>query len=87
VKARHDYGVLIFTLTFAIVTVSSYRVEDLTEFALERVTTIVVGAAISLFTTIFIFPIWAGEDVQELTAANLDKLAEFLEGTICIAYV
>jgi hypothetical protein len=37
--------------------------------------------ATCLFTTIFIFPIWAGDDRHMLAAGNLDKLAEFLEGT------
>ncbi|XP_066350376.1 aluminum-activated malate transporter 1-like [Miscanthus floridulus] len=79
-KARYDYGVMIFILTFAMVAVSSYRVDELLEFAHERVTTIAVGVAICLFTTLFIFPIWAGEDLHKLAAGNLDKLAEFLEG-------
>ena len=81
VKARYDYGVTIFILTFSLVAVSSYRVEDLIEFAHERVTTIAVGVATCLFTTVFVFPVWAGEDLHNLAAGNLDKLAEFLEGT------
>ncbi|KAG2566160.1 hypothetical protein PVAP13_7NG210900 [Panicum virgatum] len=81
VKARYDYGVIIFILTFALVTVSSYCVEDLIEFAHERLTTILVGVAACLFTT-FVFPIWAGEDLHNLAATNLDKLAEFLEGIL-----
>ncbi|CAL5067659.1 unnamed protein product [Urochloa decumbens] len=80
VKARCEYGVIIFLLTFVMVTVSSYRVENLIEYAHERVTTIMVGVATCLFTTVFVFPIWAGEDLQKLAAGNLDKLAEFLEG-------
>jgi uncharacterized membrane protein YccC len=72
---------MIFILTFAMVAVSSYRVDELLEFAHERVTTIAVGVAICLFTTVFIFPIWAGEDLHKLAAGSLDKLAEFLEGT------
>ncbi|CAL5017080.1 unnamed protein product [Urochloa decumbens] len=80
VKARYEYGVIIFILTFAMVTVSSYRVENLIEYAHERLTTIMVGVATCLFTNVFVFPIWAGEDLQKLAAGNLDKLAEFLEG-------
>ncbi|CAL5017079.1 unnamed protein product [Urochloa decumbens] len=80
VKARYDYGVTIFLLTFSLVGVSSYRVEEIIELAHERFTTIAVGVAICLFTTVFIFPIWAGEDLHKLTTGNLDKMAEFLEG-------
>ena len=81
VKARYDYGVLIFKLTFAMVAVSSYRVEDPIEFAHERITTMAVGVAICLLTTVLVFPVWASEDLHSLAAGNLDKLAQFLEGT------
>ncbi|KAL6840907.1 hypothetical protein ACP4OV_029167 [Aristida adscensionis] len=80
IKARYDYGVIIFILTFSLVAVSSYRVRDLLQFAHQRFTTITVGVAICLLTTIFVFPVWAGEDLHRLAAGNLDRLAEFLEG-------
>ncbi|KAK3144805.1 hypothetical protein QOZ80_4AG0318160 [Eleusine coracana subsp. coracana] len=80
VKARYDYGFTIFILTFSLVAVSSYRVEELIELAHQRFTTILVGVGVCLFTSIFIFPIWAGEDLHSLAVNNLDKLAEFLEG-------
>jgi uncharacterized membrane protein YccC len=79
-KARYDYGVMIFILTFTMVAVSSYRVDELLEFAHERLTTVAVGVTICLFTTLFVFPIWAGEDLHNLAADSLEKLAEFLEG-------
>uniref|UniRef100_A0A0D9W4T8 Uncharacterized protein n=1 Tax=Leersia perrieri TaxID=77586 RepID=A0A0D9W4T8_9ORYZ len=80
IKARYDYGVTIFILTFSLVAVSSYRVEELIQLAHQRFSTIVVGVATCLCTTIFVMPVWAGEDLHKLAAANLDKLAEFLEG-------
>ncbi|KAL6851565.1 hypothetical protein ACP4OV_020498 [Aristida adscensionis] len=80
VKARYEYGVVVFILTFSLVAVSSYRVEDLIQLAQQRFTTIATGVAICLFTNIFVLPVWAGEDLHELAAGNLDNLAEFLEG-------
>ncbi|KAL6650635.1 hypothetical protein ACP70R_009560 [Stipagrostis hirtigluma subsp. patula] len=80
IKAKYDYGVIIFILTYSLVAVSSYRVEDIFKFAQQRFTTIVIGVAACLSTSVFVFPIWAGEDLHKLAAANLDKLAEFLEG-------
>jgi uncharacterized membrane protein YccC len=81
VKARYDYGVTIFILTFSLVAVSSYRVEELIRLAHQRFSTIAIGVATCLFTAIFVCPVWAGEDLHNLAAANLDKLADFLEGT------
>lgn len=80
IKARFDYGVSIFILTFSLVAVSSYRVEELVPLAIQRTATILVGVAICLGTTVLVFPVWAGEDLHKLAAGNLDKLAEFLEG-------
>ncbi|RWV88097.1 hypothetical protein GW17_00049847 [Ensete ventricosum] len=80
IKARYDYGVTIFIMTFSLVTVSSYRVDELMQLALQRVSTIVVGVATCLCTSIFVFPVWAGEDLHKLVAADLEKLANFLEG-------
>lgn len=80
IKARYDYGVTIFILTFSLVAVSSYRVDELIQLALQRVSTIVVGVATCLCTSIFVFPVWAGEDLHKLVAADLEKLANFLEG-------
>ncbi|CAD6260964.1 unnamed protein product [Miscanthus lutarioriparius] len=45
VKARYDYGVTIFILTFSLVAVSSYRVDELIRLAHQRFSTIVVGVA------------------------------------------
>ncbi|KAK3142653.1 hypothetical protein QOZ80_4BG0349530 [Eleusine coracana subsp. coracana] len=80
IKARYDYGVTIFILTFSLVAVSSYRVEELIKLAHQRFSTIVVGVLTCLATTVFVFPVWAGEDLHKLAAGNLDKLAGFLEG-------
>ncbi|KAG0494442.1 hypothetical protein HPP92_005436 [Vanilla planifolia] len=80
IKARYDYGVTIFILTFSLVAVSSYRVDELIKLAHQRLSTIAIGVATCIATSIFVFPVWAGEDLHKLVALNLDKLACFLEG-------
>ncbi|KAH7680723.1 Aluminum-activated malate transporter protein [Dioscorea alata] len=80
VKKRYDYGVTIFILTFSLVAVSSYRVEDILEFAHRRLSTIALGVAVCITISTFIFPVWAGGDLHHLTSTNLDKLANFLHG-------
>ncbi|XP_039117184.1 aluminum-activated malate transporter 1-like [Dioscorea cayenensis subsp. rotundata] len=80
VKKRYDYGVTIFILTFSLVAVSSYRVDEVIPLAHQRASTIAVGVATCLCTTFFVFPVWAGEDLHKLTATNLEKLACFLQG-------
>ncbi|CAN1772452.1 Aluminum-activated malate transporter 8 [Linum perenne] len=80
IKARYDYGVLIFILTFALVTVSGYRVDELLTLAEQRVVTIIIGGATCMVVSICICPVWAGEDLHKLVSSNIDKLGCYLEG-------
>ncbi|MED6111715.1 hypothetical protein PIB30_054892 [Stylosanthes scabra] len=80
IKARYDYGVVIFILTFSLVTVSGYRVTQLFQLANQRLATILIGGATSMLVSIFISPVWAGEDLHNLVASNIDKLANYLQG-------
>ena len=82
IKARYDYGVLIFILTFSLVAVSGYRVDELVVLAHQRLTTIIMGGATCMLIAIFISPVWAGEDLHRTVASNLEKLATYLEGTL-----
>ncbi|GMI95595.1 hypothetical protein like AT3G11680 [Hibiscus trionum] len=79
-KARYDYGLLIFILTFSMVAVSGYRVDELVLLAHRRLCTIILGGATCMLISIFICPVWAGEDLHKAVASNLEKLATYLEG-------
>ncbi|CAK9320213.1 unnamed protein product [Citrullus colocynthis] len=80
IKARYDYGVLIFILTFCLVSVSGYRVEKIVELAHQRLSTILIGGATCIFISLFICPVWAGETLHNTIASNIEKLANYLEG-------
>ncbi|XP_022756029.1 aluminum-activated malate transporter 2-like isoform X3 [Durio zibethinus] len=41
---------------------------------------IVLGFFVFLQVSIFLFPVWAGEDLHNLIASNMEKLGSFLEG-------
>ncbi|KAL4611227.1 hypothetical protein ACB092_08G107600 [Castanea dentata] len=79
-KTRYDYGLLIFILTFSLVSVSSYREDKVLRMAHQRVTTIIVGSFIAIATCICIRPVWIGEELQNLVANNIEKLGNFLQG-------
>ncbi|XP_044970438.1 aluminum-activated malate transporter 10-like [Hordeum vulgare subsp. vulgare] len=82
VKARFDYGVTIFILTYSLVAVSGYRVESLLALAQQRVCTIGIGIFMCLCVCVLICPVWAGQELHGLTARNMDKLAGAVEACV-----
>ncbi|KAM3266305.1 hypothetical protein P3L10_003299 [Capsicum annuum] len=80
IKKKYDYGTVIFVLTFSLVVVSSYRIEDILQFAQRRITTILIGVSTVMVISMVVHPVWAGEDLVKLVSVNLEKLANSLEG-------
>lgn len=80
IKARYDYGLIIFILTFSLVSVSAYRDDGVLDIARSRLSTIIIGSCIAIFVCICIFPVWIGEDLHNLVAANMEKLGNSLQG-------
>ncbi|KAF9675240.1 hypothetical protein SADUNF_Sadunf09G0011500 [Salix dunnii] len=79
-KARYDYGLLIFILTFCLISVSGYRVDEVLDMVYSRISTIVIGGLTAVFVCVGICPVLAGDDLNKLAAANIEKLGVFLEG-------
>lgn len=85
IKATYDYGVILFILTFTLVTVYGFRadsVENDLHIAWERLATVLIGGATCIIISTCIFPVWAGEDLHNSVASNLEKLANYLEGKL-----
>ncbi|GAA0170907.1 transporter [Lithospermum erythrorhizon] len=79
-KARYDYGLLIFILTFCLISVSGYRDDEVLNMAHKRLSTVLIGGSTALAICILVCPVWAGEDLHNRVANNIDKLGTFLEG-------
>ncbi|VFR03006.1 unnamed protein product [Cuscuta campestris] len=80
VKARYDYGLVIFILTFCLISISGFRNEEIVNLAHKRFSAIAIGASICVIVSICVFPVWAGEDLHNLVADNLELLGFFLKG-------
>lgn len=80
VKARFDYGAMIFILTFSLVSISGYRVEELVMMAQNRASTVAIGISLVILVSMLCWPVWAGDHLHNQTINNLDKLANSLEG-------
>ncbi|KAL5224459.1 hypothetical protein ABZP36_011098 [Zizania latifolia] len=82
VKSRFDYGVTIFILTYGLVAVSGYRVEELLDRAQQRMATIGIGIVICLSICVLISPVWNGQELHLVTVRNMEKLAGAVEGCV-----
>ncbi|XP_010439919.1 PREDICTED: aluminum-activated malate transporter 12 [Camelina sativa] len=82
IKKNYDYGVVIFLLTFNLITVSSYRVDSVITIAHDRFYTIAVGCGICLFMSLLVFPIWSGEDLHKTTVGKLQGLSRSIEACV-----
>ncbi|XP_028219700.1 aluminum-activated malate transporter 12-like [Glycine soja] len=82
IKKNYDYGVLIFLLTFNLITVSSYRIDNVWNIAKDRMSTIAIGCGLCLVMSILVFPNWSGEDLQNNTITKLEGLANSIQ--VCV---
>ncbi|KAK7261168.1 hypothetical protein RIF29_27473 [Crotalaria pallida] len=80
-KVRYDYGLIIFILTFCLVSLSDEKENHkMLEIAHERILTIIIGSFIAVMVSICICPVWIGEDLHNQIAGNIEKLGDFFEG-------
>jgi hypothetical protein len=82
IKRRYDYGAMIFILTFNLVVVSGLRADKIIELARERLSTIGMGFAVCVFTSLFIFPNWASDELHHSIASKFEKLGICIEGCL-----
>ncbi|GFP83602.1 aluminum-activated malate transporter 12 [Phtheirospermum japonicum] len=82
IKKNYDYGVVIFLVTFNLITVSSYRVHSVLEIAHARFYTVAIGCGICLLMCLFIFPNWSGQDLHDSTVSKLEGLAYSIQACV-----
>lgn len=87
IKRNYDYGVVIFLLTFNLITVSSYRDENVLRIAHDRFYSIAIGCGVCLFMSLLIFPNWSGEDLNHSTVFKFEGLAKSIAGMLIVMMV
>ncbi|KAI7739497.1 hypothetical protein M8C21_009544, partial [Ambrosia artemisiifolia] len=79
IKRKCDYGIMIYILTFNLVAVSGLRADRIWELARLRLIAIAMGVAIVIITNLLIYPMWAGDELHNLTSSKFNKLACCIE--------
>ncbi|KAL1805401.1 hypothetical protein ACET3Z_028469 [Daucus carota] len=82
IKKNYEYGVVIFLLTFNLITVSSYRVDNVLKIAYDRFYTIAIGCGICLVMSLLLFPNWSGEELHNSSVSKLEGLAMSIEACV-----
>ncbi|GER47375.1 aluminum-activated [Striga asiatica] len=82
IKKHYDYGVVIFLVTFNLITVSSYRVHNVLQIAHTRLYTVAIGCAICLVMSLFIFPNWSGQHLHNSSISKLEGLAYSIQACV-----
>ncbi|XP_057535082.1 aluminum-activated malate transporter 2-like [Amaranthus tricolor] len=81
IKRRYDYVFLIFILTFSFISVLGFREEThIIEIAHKRMSTVAIGIVVTVLINILIYPIWAGQELHNSIALNMEKIGQCLQG-------
>ncbi|GAB2234884.1 hypothetical protein Droror1_Dr00004154 [Drosera rotundifolia] len=75
-KAWYDYGLVVFILTFSLISISGYN--ELLDTAQQRICAILTGGFVAAIVCVLICPVWAGDDLHILISRNIEKLGNFL---------
>ncbi|KAK7378345.1 hypothetical protein VNO80_03784 [Phaseolus coccineus] len=83
IKKRYDYGVMIFILTFNLVAVSGARVNvKVWELARERLLNILMGFIVCVCVSLFVFPLWASDELHDSIVSRFLDLANTIQGCL-----
>ncbi|CAN6464589.1 unnamed protein product [Victoria cruziana] len=75
----YEYGFRVVLFTFCLIIVSGYRMGNPTRTAMDRLSSIIIGAVVTLLVNVLIFPIWAGEQLHRELIRGFDAVADSLE--------
>lgn len=71
-RARYDYGITMFMMTFSMISLSGYRDDEILRMAHDRLLTIIIGSCTTIIVCVCICPVGTGEDLHNLIADNIE---------------
>lgn len=78
----YEAGFRVIIFTYGLIIVSGYRLGNPIRTALDRLYSIAIGGIIAVAVNVFIFPIWAGDQLHKELVNNFNSVADALEGIL-----
>ncbi|XP_010261648.1 PREDICTED: aluminum-activated malate transporter 9-like [Nelumbo nucifera] len=75
----YEYGFRVTLLTFCLIIMSGYRMGNPIRTAMDRLYSIAIGGFVAVLVNVFIFPIWAGEQLHKELVNSFNSVADSLE--------
>ncbi|XP_022892972.1 aluminum-activated malate transporter 9-like [Olea europaea var. sylvestris] len=72
-------GFRVIIFTYGLIIVSGCRLGNPIRTALDRLSSIAIGGIIAVAVNVFIFPIWAGDQLHKELVNNFNSVADALE--------
>ncbi|XP_061341350.1 aluminum-activated malate transporter 14-like [Gastrolobium bilobum] len=85
IKKRYDYGFMIFIMTFNLVVmygISDGSKDSVWKAARERLSTILMGLLVCICVSLFVFPMWASDELHHSTVSRFRGLANTIQDII-----
>ncbi|KAL5724329.1 hypothetical protein ACHQM5_007604 [Ranunculus cassubicifolius] len=79
---NYDQAVTVFLITFNMLLASGYHDQTVWQMMFQRIYTIAIGFAICFIVSVFIFPYWSGEDLQNSIVKKFEVLAELVQAHV-----
>ncbi|PKI73366.1 hypothetical protein CRG98_006304 [Punica granatum] len=85
-KARYNYGLVIFNLIFCLVSISGYRETELVKIAVQRVSTIILGSLMAMVVCPTSACSWVDLDLVEISSV-IAVTSFLMDIVICIGKI
>jgi len=76
----YEYGFRVILFTYCLIIVSGYRMGNPITTAMDRLYSIAIGGFVAVLVNVFVFPIWAGEQLHKELVNSFNSVADSLEG-------
>ncbi|CAK7335633.1 unnamed protein product [Dovyalis caffra] len=75
----YEYGFRVILFTYCLIIVSGYRMGNPITTSMDRLYSIAIGGCVAVLVNVFVFPIWAGEQLHKELVNSFNSVADSLE--------